>query len=133
MRLIARELGMIAIVLSVGAFCVGAAARPLNSKSAHFNGTGTITKQLPSGWISSSSYNLDDGTIIVNFAPGLFSAPPNCTIRTDDSPNKSSSIYWNTFPQPISAFSDGVVIMDSIDPKRHAHPLRPFGLVCVGS
>jgi len=132
-RLIARELVVIAIVLFACPFFAGAASQPSGLRaSANFNATGKITNQVPNGWIRSSSYDQAKGTLIIDFAKGLFSTTPNCTINPNKFANQSPPLSWDAFPQPVSAYPDGVVIIDSITPKRRAHPLSASQIVCVG-
>jgi hypothetical protein len=134
MRRITSGLGVIAVVLSVGVLHAGAATRsPTLSASANFDATGKITNQVPKGWISSSSYNESEGTFVLNFADGLFSKPPNCTVNSLNSKIQSAELHADAFPQPVSTYSDAVVIIDSLTPKKNANSLPASQIVCVGT
>jgi len=130
----ARELAVIAMVLLVGVYPAGAANQSAMVRaSAHFDGAGNITNQVPKAWISSFSYDPSSGTFVIEFANGLFASSPQCTINTDNTPAQPRAQAWDAFPQPISAFPGGVVIVDSITPVRHTHSLAASKLVCVGN
>ena len=134
MGVIAREVAVIAMVLVVGVFPADAANQSAKLRaSAHFDAAGNITNQVPNAWINSSSYDPSSGTFVIEFANGLFASTPHCTINTDNTPTQPRAQAWDAFPQPISAFSGGVVIVDSITPERHAHSLPSAKLVCVGN
>jgi hypothetical protein len=137
MGVIVRGRVVIAIVLLVGALPAGAANRssPLRA-SANFDATGKITSQVPKGWISSSSYDQAKGTLVIGFATGLFSTTPSCTISnqgTRISGKQSPDLSFDAFPQPVSAYPDGVVILNSITPRGDSHSLPASEVVCVGT
>jgi hypothetical protein len=134
MRLVARGLVVIVLVLSAGAFCAGAATQaPKLRVSANFDATGKIISQVPNGWIRATSYDATDGTLTIDFAEDLFSTTPNCTVNVNHSVSQPSRLFSDAFPQPVSTFSDGVVILDSIAPKRNGHSLPAAQVVCVGT
>ena len=134
MGVIARGFAVLVVVLLVGIFPAGAANQSSKLRaSAHFDAAGNITNQVPNAWISSSSYDPSSGTFVIEFANGLFASTPHCTINTDNTPIQPRAQAWDAFPQPMSAFSGGVVIVDSITPERHAHSLAASKLVCVGN
>jgi hypothetical protein len=137
MGVIVRGRVVIAIVLLVGVLPAGAANRssPLRA-SADFDATGKMTNQVPKGWISSSSYNQARGTFVIDFATGLFSTTPSCRVSNQGTriPGKQSpDLSFDAFPQPVSAYPDDVVILNSITPKRDSHSLPASEVVCVGT
>ena len=128
----AREiLPALIVLLLVAVLPAGAANRSPLRLSARFDTTGKISGQVPQGWISSSSYDSSKGTLTIDFAPGVFSTTPSCTV-IPNSISRPSRLSSDGFPQPSSIYPDGIIIVGSIVPKGNAHLLPASQLVCVG-